>query len=66
MTTDQHLTAKELTLQAIEHLPDDADIGEVIERILFLHILQKRLERADSEPTYSQEEVERQMAEWQG
>jgi hypothetical protein len=64
MTTEQHLTAKELTRRALDHLPDDADVGEVIERILFLHVLQKRLARADSEPVYTQEEIEREIAEW--
>jgi hypothetical protein len=59
------MTAKELALQAIKHLPDDADIGEVIDRILFLHTLQRRLERADTEPTYTHDEVKRMFAEWQ-
>ena len=58
------MTSKELALEALKGLPDDADIGEIIERILFLHTLQRRIERADSEPTFTQEEVERQMAEW--
>ena len=58
------MTSKELVLEALKHLPDDADIGEVIERILFLHTLQRRIARADQEPTYTQEEIEREMAEW--
>ena len=37
MAKDQHLTAKELARRALDYLPDDADIGEVIQRILFLH-----------------------------
>lgn len=65
MTIEHQMTAKELARRAIDHLPDDADVGEVIDRILFLHVLQRRLERAESEPTYSIEEVEREMAEWQ-
>jgi hypothetical protein len=63
MTT---MTTKELVLQAIDTLPDDADGGEVIHQILFLRTPQRRLERIDDEPTYTQEEVEQQMAEWHG
>ncbi|MGH2586335.1 MAG: hypothetical protein ACRDJE_15585 [Dehalococcoidia bacterium] len=59
------MTTKQLVLKAIENLPDEADIDDVIERILFLHTLQERLDRADDEPTFTQEEIERQMAEWQ-
>ncbi len=65
MTIEKQVTSKELALSAIEGLPDDADIDEIIEEIVVLHTLVERLERADSEPTYTLAEVEQMMAQWQ-
>jgi len=64
MTTDRRVTAKELALSAIKSLPDDTDLDDIIDEIVVFHTLQERLDRADDEPTFTQEEVERQMAEW--
>ena len=64
MTTTKHLTTKEIILQALETLPEEADLDDALEHIVFVHTLQRRLERIDEEPTYTQEEVERQMREW--
>jgi hypothetical protein len=64
MTTAKRATAKELALSAIKSLPDDADLDDIIEEIIVFHTLQERLERTDQEPTFTQEEVARQMAEW--
>ncbi len=58
------MTTKQLVLKALEDLPDDADMDELIERLLFLHTLQRRLDLADSEPPFTQDEVERRMASW--
>jgi hypothetical protein len=66
MTTTERMTTKQIILQALKHVPDDADLDDALEQIVFVHTLQRRLERIDDEPTYTQEEVERQMAEWQG
>lgn len=59
------MTTKQLVLKALEDLPDDADMDELIDRLLFLHALQRRLDNADTEPTFTQDEVERRMAAWQ-
>ena len=64
MTTEKQVSAKELTLAAIQSLPDDADLNEIIEEIIVFKTLQERLERVDSEPTYTLGEVEEMMARW--
>jgi len=64
VTTEKQVSAKELALAAIQSLPDDADLNEIIEEIIVFKTLQERLERVDSEPTYTLGEVEEMMARW--
>ncbi len=58
------MTTKELVLKAIEDLPDDADIDEVVERLYFLHALEQSIREADAGELIPHEEVQRQVAEW--
>lgn len=64
MTTDKRLTTKELALKAIETLPDDATLDEIIEEVTVFTTVRERLDRIDSEPVHSHEDVKRRMAEW--
>ena len=64
MTTTEHLTTKAIILKALETLADDAGLDDALEHIVFVHTLQRRLERIDDEPTYTLEEIEQEMAEW--
>ena len=64
MTTQERLTTKQIILQALETLPDQADLDDALEHIVFVHTLQRRLDRIDEGPTYTHEEVKLMMAEW--
>jgi hypothetical protein len=64
MATVERMTTRAIAFRAIEDLPDETELDELLHRIIFLHALQRRIERADDEPTFTQEEIERQMAEW--
>ena len=64
MTTGECLPTKELALWAVQSLPDDAELEEIIEEIIVFKTLQERLDRIGSMPTYTHEEVKRRMAEW--
>jgi hypothetical protein len=64
MTTEERLSTKELALRAVQSLPDDAELGEILEEIVVFKTLQERLDRIDSTPTYTHEEVKRRMAAW--
>jgi hypothetical protein len=64
MTTAEQMTTKQIILQAIETLPDEAGLDDALEHIVFVHTLQRRLERLDEEPTYTLDEIEQEMAEW--
>ncbi|MGH2587167.1 MAG: hypothetical protein ACRDJE_19815 [Dehalococcoidia bacterium] len=64
MTTREKLTTKELVRRALDHLPDDVTMPDVIERLNYLHAIQLGLEDLDAGRTISHEEVKRQMAKW--
>lgn len=64
MTIEKRVTSKELALRAIEGLPDDASMNEIVEEIIVFQTLQERLDRIDSEPLYTLDEVKRRTAEW--
>ena len=50
-------STKELLKQAIEQLPDDATVEEVMERLLFLAKIDRGIAQADAGKTLSHEEV---------
>ncbi len=58
------VTTKELVLKAIADLPDDADIDDVIDRILFVHKVQRGIEDLEAGRTFTHAEVRQQMAKW--
>jgi hypothetical protein len=64
MTIKEQMPLKQIILQAVETLPEDADLDDALEHIVFVHTLQRRLENIDEGPTYTHEEVRRMMAEW--
>lgn len=59
------MTTRELVVRALDHLPDDATVDDVIEEIAFINLLNRRIQWADDGPSYTQAEVEQWMAEWQ-
>jgi predicted transcriptional regulator len=57
-------TTKDLALQAIAALPDDADFEDVIERLQFVYEVQRGLDDLDAGRVAPQDEVRRRMARW--
>ena len=64
MTTDEKLTTKELVRRALDNLPDDVTLPDVIDRLYYLYQIQLGLEDLDAGRTIPHEEVKRQMAKW--
>jgi hypothetical protein len=58
------MTTKQLVQRVVKDLPDDATIEDVIERLYFLHNLQRSIAQADAGETIPHEDVMRQMDEW--
>jgi predicted transcriptional regulator len=58
------MTQKQLVLNAINDLPDDAPLSEIVERIEFLAAIQKGLDQLDQGAGIPHDEVKRQLASW--
>ena len=58
------MTTKERVIQAVEGLPVNATIEDVMERLLFLAKIERGLRQADAGETISHMEVKERMAEW--
>jgi hypothetical protein len=58
------MTTKEMVLQALADLPDDATIEDAIERLYFLAKLRRRLDELDTVEKYTQDEAKARMARW--
>ncbi len=56
------MTQKQLALQAINELPDDAPLSEIVARVEFLAAIQKGLDQLDRGEGVPHEEVKRQLA----
>jgi predicted transcriptional regulator len=56
--------AKQQMLKAIEELPDNAGIGEALDRLYLLYKVERGLRQADRGEPLSQEEVRERMAKW--
>ena len=58
------MTQKELVLDAISGLPDDASLDEIADRVEFLAAVQKGFDQLDRGEGIPHEELERQLASW--
>ncbi|MEY2482330.1 MAG: hypothetical protein QOK24_858 [Verrucomicrobiota bacterium] len=58
------MTQKELVLDAIGELPDEASLDDIAERVEFLAAVQKGLDQLDRGEGIPHEEVKRQLAAW--
>lgn len=58
------MTQKELVLDAISGLPDDASLDEIADRVEFLAGIQKGFDQLDRGEGISHEEIKRQLASW--
>jgi hypothetical protein len=58
------MSEKQLALNSIERLPEDASLDDIAERMEFLAALRKGLDQIERGETIPHEEVKRQLAAW--
>ena len=58
------MTQKQLAIQAINNLPDDTPLAEIVERVEFLAAIQKGLDQLDRGEGIPHDEIKRQLASW--
>ena len=58
------MTQKEMVLNAIRELPEDASVREIADRLEFLAAIQSGLDQLDRGEGIAHEEVKRQLASW--
>jgi len=58
------MSEKQLALNSIERLPEDASLDDIAERMEFLVALRKGLDQIERGETIPHEEVKRQLAAW--
>jgi predicted transcriptional regulator len=58
------MSDKQLVLDCIERLPDDASLNVIAERVEFLAAVRKGLNQIEHGQTIPHDEVKRQLASW--
>ncbi len=58
------MSDKQLALDSIERLPDNASLDVIAERVEFLAAIRKGLDQIERGETIPHEEVKRQLATW--
>jgi len=58
------VSEKQLALESIQRLPEDASLNAIAERLEFLSAIRKGLDQIERGETVSHEEVKRQLATW--
>lgn len=58
------MSDKQLALDSIERLPEDASLDTIAERMEFLAALRKGLDQIEHGQTVPHDEVKRQLATW--
>ena len=58
------MNTKELVLEAIKDLPENAPIEDAMERLLLLAKVQRGIEQADAGETISHDEVKQRLSKW--
>jgi predicted transcriptional regulator len=58
------MTQKELVLDVISELPDEASLDDIAERVEFLAAIQKGLDQLDRGEGIPHEQIKRQLATW--
>jgi predicted transcriptional regulator len=58
------MSDKQLVLESIQRLPEDASLAAITERLEFLVGVRKGLNQIERGETVSHEEVKRQLATW--
>jgi len=57
-------TLKQEAMDSIRHLPDDADIDEIMYRLYVIDKLRKSREAVDAGEVVSHEELKREIEQW--
>ena len=58
------MTQKELVLDSVSELPDDASLTEIAERVDFLAAIQKGLDQFDRGEGITHKEMKRELVSW--
>jgi hypothetical protein len=59
-------TTKDLVIDMIRRLPDDATLADIMAELYFRQKVDKGLQQLDAGEGIEHEEVKRQLAPWQG
>jgi predicted transcriptional regulator len=57
-------TVKELVLRVVAELPDDVSMDEVVDRLLFIHKIERGIEQLGTGRHVTQDEVRERIARW--
>ena len=58
------MNTKELVIEAVKDLPDNAGIEDAMERLLLLAKIERGIEQADSGQTIPHDEVKQRVSKW--
>jgi predicted transcriptional regulator len=58
------MTVKDKMIEAVSSLPEDAQIEDAMERLLFLAKVEKGLEQADRGETIAHDEIKQRASKW--
>ena len=58
------MTTKELVLEAVKNLPEDAAIEDAMERLLVIAKIERGIEQAENGQLLSHEEVRQRVSKW--
>ena len=58
------MNTKEMVLEAVKNLPDNAEIEDAMERLLLLAKIERGIEQADAGQTISHDEVKQRVSKW--
>lgn len=58
------METKQQILKAIQDLPDDAEVGDALDRLYLLYKVENGIRQADRGELLTQEEVRNRMAKW--
>jgi len=58
------MISKERLIEHINQFPDELSIDELIDRLLFVEKLEKRIEQSKNDETISEEKLKNEMQLW--
>ena len=58
------MNTKQLVLEAIKDLPDNAPIEDAMERLLLLSKIERGIQQADAGQTITHDEIEQRFSRW--